>query len=931
MAGVQLLSRNDISLDTGSEQGVSEYYDQVCALSAKTINKNFEALFAQRPDIKELKYYGEEAQVGDIVATVKAPRIMIEPNQEVGRDPVVYYSVRFDKGKIYYKGSDPVKIDDWIITVAASLKRMIASTGKGMDEGEGFKSNDALQDIKQTHELPEADPSNPVKMEAGEYSIHRLFAAISGTAWALADPELSTVPVGSGRQTLNEWEKNPDNKYKASKVKGSLQAWAADREYSAFFTLGLEVQIPDPVNDAEARPTFVPTSLVLQSYPYISNEDYEIAVKQNAAPQGVLGDEWNCLTYCETCDGRKLPGRRLMRFSGNLAIPAGSSEQSKGLKEDVAGTFVMDRRLFFDKYLLPELQEFCLGSQIIPLRPKMYTDRSLSGVEACISKPVIACGAIPSDLSPEERKKLLVAPPDLSKDEYYAFKKTGPGPFSWVWNKKLSAPGSGQYIHYYGSGTPPGQPVYRKYVTESETWVTITRKPNESVLVVSGRNEYNHWEGYYSNSNFSWGSRANTDVVLWGAFEIHGTWSIEVNLAPRGTTSSPSGVIVPVIQNIDTKTWEPDDLSVRLAYEQFDISRTHDVVKGEMSKAMSESLKRVSSVLQAKFDSAARFFYPGIGTLEFGAPQLSDQGHVYCNVDYIPPKKGRVKLLIPNKKFIHGIKRDSTPTNIPAEPITSGNVPRITWTKAIKYNSEKGRAKLTLHAESTTKTNIAFSRVKVVMSQVMSLHSNGLFIDEQWVRKQENEKPKAPDAGKKNGNKPDSNKPEANTKSANSSESAKEPAAAQTTPSAEEGNQKDGMEPPGIWSLEHKGIVSRWVKGLDLQPNVVGKSNLIEFDIFPSKESQFPPTRKPRFNFSEKAGESSFTLELEGRVSQPGKYVLQLNESWSSPVISENPTKSEMADHWYTVDLKEGVKDGTFEAVTQEQADKIRGVERTEK
>ncbi|KAI0474528.1 hypothetical protein F4859DRAFT_514379 [Xylaria cf. heliscus] len=208
---------------------------------------------------------------------------------------------------------------------------MVAFTGKGMDEAGGLRSNDALREIKQTHKLPEADPSNSVKMEAGEYSIHLRFAAMSGTAWALADPELSLVPVGSGRQTLNEWEKSPSDKFEAAKVKGSLQAWAADREYFAFFTLGLELQALDPVSVGLTKwlvrlcSLLVPTILVLQSYPYISNEDYEIAVKQNVTPQGFIGDEWNCLIYCETCDGRRLPSRNLVRFSGNLAIPGGSS------------------------------------------------------------------------------------------------------------------------------------------------------------------------------------------------------------------------------------------------------------------------------------------------------------------------------------------------------------------------------------------------------------------------------------------------------------------------------------------------------------------------------------------------------------------------------------------------------------------------------
>ena len=84
MADIKPLTREDISLHTGTD---AEYYDEVCALSVSTINKNFELLWAMRDgdddDIKTLIFDNGESNIGRLEATMKPPRILVDPNQEV--------------------------------------------------------------------------------------------------------------------------------------------------------------------------------------------------------------------------------------------------------------------------------------------------------------------------------------------------------------------------------------------------------------------------------------------------------------------------------------------------------------------------------------------------------------------------------------------------------------------------------------------------------------------------------------------------------------------------------------------------------------------------------------------------------------------------------------------------------------------------------
>lgn len=180
---------------------------------------------------------------------------------------------------------------------------------------------------------------------------------------------------------------------------------------------------------------------------------------------------------------------------------------------------MVDARVAINQYLLPACQALCRGGLVVPLNPQMYTHQSYEGVKACISTPSIgvfssgSTGDVPP-LNTYYNPTQVKIPPTSAQDDYYAFSQMGP--LNWQWEKKISAPGSGTVVHYYGDGKPPGQPVYRKYTTESHSVVKAVAQPNQSSIIITGENNYTHWEGYFDNDKFTWNSTAGKDVVLWG-------------------------------------------------------------------------------------------------------------------------------------------------------------------------------------------------------------------------------------------------------------------------------------------------------------------------------------------------------------------------------------------------------------------------------
>ena len=65
----------------------------------------------------------------------------------------------------------------------------------------------------------------------------------------------------------------------------------------------------------------------------------------------------------------------------------------------------------------------------------------------------------------------------------------------------------------------------------------------------------------------------------------------------------------------------------------------------------------------------------------------------------------------------------------------SGLIPRNKWTPSIEYDYAKGRANLLLRGVNSTTVPVAFSRLKLTLSQVKSLEGYRLFYEDMWENK----------------------------------------------------------------------------------------------------------------------------------------------------------------------------------------------------
>lgn len=98
-------------------------------------------------------------------------------------------------------------------------------------------------------------------------------------------------------------------------------------------TVGYALQTEKPHSVNEEAPSFPPTSLTFQTYPYIAAGEAE-------GKEGIPDGDNNMLLYLQMTDNRDFPPDRFLQNAGNF-INAGMD-----------GTMCIERGIFWDRYLL---------------------------------------------------------------------------------------------------------------------------------------------------------------------------------------------------------------------------------------------------------------------------------------------------------------------------------------------------------------------------------------------------------------------------------------------------------------------------------------------------------------------------------------------------------------------------------------------------
>ena len=150
------------------------------------------------------------------------------------------------------------KLDGWTIAVPATLNQANISPSPSNPLKQAAQAAKALNEVQKSFNL-----RDPTRLQAGEYSIHRLFATISGIylqtryqansnldnaekQWREPDENVSIAydEVSKTHMSLKQWLQTDKGKALGSQLTGCLRRWAADHQSSAFFTLGLQLRLP---------------------------------------------------------------------------------------------------------------------------------------------------------------------------------------------------------------------------------------------------------------------------------------------------------------------------------------------------------------------------------------------------------------------------------------------------------------------------------------------------------------------------------------------------------------------------------------------------------------------------------------------------------------------------------------------------------------
>lgn len=156
----------------------------------------------------------------------------------------------------------------------------------------------------------------------------------------------------------------------------------------------LHTEKPETVN--EQAPTFPPTSLKLQTYPYIAPNETE-----PGEGLGPAGDN-NMLLYLQMTDHRHFPDIRLLEYSGNYVSPG------------MNGTICIGRDIIWDSYLL-----------------RHYPSLLLSLFNA-YTYAWVASASIP-DIIAERWVIALGDATHASDPKFYSWNQSASDPLTWTW------------------------------------------------------------------------------------------------------------------------------------------------------------------------------------------------------------------------------------------------------------------------------------------------------------------------------------------------------------------------------------------------------------------------------------------------------------------------------------------------------------------
>ncbi|KAK7983147.1 heterokaryon incompatibility protein-domain-containing protein [Apiospora arundinis] len=539
------------------------FYDQGMAVTQGIINSSFEGLYNRYTALQKIEWDNDDAEMN---ADLLPSRILIP--QSVGVNLAkINHQIRFKSGTLKKKSpTRTYKLDGWMVTVVCDLDQQFVKRHPADKESKTEKAQREF--IENEFDVP------------GDYRIERLYAKLTSANWNNFDMDQSKFIIDGTEMSYDDWKDDDD---KAASAFSSLcSSWARDMNKRGLTTLGIKVTLPDI--DLKENPTFSPTSMIHQIYPY---RDAGGKTTTGFTPLGNA----NCLLYLEKVGGASLPDAKQVGFSGNFCHPAA------GQLPEVSGSFVVTQPLFIERFLLPQLQAMNQATTV-------YVAPLWGSANGW---------AFPYDVGVD---------PDYPShtSSVYEFHKNSDGT-TYVYTRnidKSKGPINDQNIH---SG---------KTWWQSEHWskasTTFTQTTGTNKMELKGTFEY--CRGIKISSHSSMSNPEHHSYELYS-----GKWNIGITMA---TSNSGIELTLGDASNSDNPmhlemTGEMTESESLQAYHTNETK-----LRDRIGDNMKQRLKELRKSLNDGFHSSGRFVYCGAGQLDFSQPLFTNDGAVIANVAWKP-------------------------------------------------------------------------------------------------------------------------------------------------------------------------------------------------------------------------------------------------------------------------------------------------------
>ncbi|KAE9371699.1 hypothetical protein N431DRAFT_467860 [Stipitochalara longipes BDJ] len=508
-------------------------YNEVLAISQGLVNSSFRFLYALRPEMHTINISN---RYGSLVSNLLPPQISL--NFGDGARP--YYYMNFGTGGVLTVYDD----DD--------VEHKISTSGWVFVFEVGF-SQVALE-----NNTPEREKIEEMLDHPGLYSIS--LARITDPVIKLCDFKgyVFTEDIKITFQYC---------------VSRHISEMLKDRTSQ---TIGYTWTTQNPEGAYVKAPSFPPTAMILQSYPYYEDGQIEPVV-------GLGKGDNNMLLYSEMTNKRPIPKEQKIIWKGNFISPSPTPPKTAALATMTIGT-----QVFWN--------EFLLGNSLGPLLTRM---NEATWLEAKVCRAEY--GAIENDFEYD------VGPVDTRPPSFYDWvpKDDGTG---WKWEKTTGL---------VDEDTPTDG-----FSAEAGLWTgssnDITIIPGSNRITVSGRSYVNLF-----SKSVRFGIEANGSAEVWNtwSFTIDAVSILEGGLEFDVNIPANNSDLFYIKTRVDNSFFKNEDFMKEMA----------DDVRGWIGLI---DIRHAATELKTLLTGTAKFFLPGAGDFFYKNPIFTNEKDLTVDATY---------------------------------------------------------------------------------------------------------------------------------------------------------------------------------------------------------------------------------------------------------------------------------------------------------